>query len=126
MHSDWNSAGAANDIARGPFCRQISAPVAARSFGSRKAQRGFIISAEAMLFVTILVLGTIGGWVAIRDAANAELVDVANALRTNVPYFSDPNRGSTESAPAKYFLEPCLLQDGETISEGLYQCAPID
>lgn len=83
------------------------------SFGrpiSRKSQRGFVISAEAMLFVSILVLGTTIGWVTIRDAANAELFDVANAITHNVvkPYFSDPDRGSPPEELIEQTFTLCL------------------
>lgn len=93
----------------------------------RRAQRGFIISAEAMLFVTILVLGTILGWVAVRDAANGTLVHFANVLSNDVPYFSDPNRDGTGAGRLEHSLEPCLPDDLEDlISEGFYPCAELD
>lgn len=106
--------------------RSGGTPVAAKACGLRYSQRGFIISAEAMLFATILVLGTIGGWVAIRNATNAELIDFANALSYSVPYFSDPNRGETNTPALEYSLEPCVLEDAEMVSESSYQCIPTD
>jgi hypothetical protein len=43
-------------------------------------QGGFILSTEAMILWTICVLGLIVGLVAVRDAANTELVEVANTI----------------------------------------------
>ncbi len=95
-----------------------TAPAAAN--GAPCLQRGFIISAEAMLVVTILVLGTIVGWVTIRDSANAELLDVANALEhaVTVPYFSDPRRGAEEPEDLGFvFCTPTPGEGGECIVE---------
>ena len=63
---------------------------------SNQLQSGFALSVEFLLFILILVLGTISGWVAIRDSVNAELVDTANAIESSITfyYFSDPNRGT--------------------------------
>lgn len=86
-----------------------------------KAQAGYIISIETMLFVTIIVLGSIVGWVNIRDSFNAELFDTANAIEGAItfPYFSDPNRGTavpvvpqTFSFPAPAATENCNLSVG--------------
>ena len=46
----------------------------------QKKQAGFIVSAELILIATILVIGLIVGMVAVRDATNAELEDVAEAI----------------------------------------------
>src|SRR5690606_14975938 len=85
-------------------------PRKAGARSSRNAQQGFILSAEAMLLVTILVLGTVMGWVTIRDAANAELIDVANVIEsvTSVPYFSDPDRGADLGEPAESSFDFCV------------------
>lgn len=80
-----------------------------------------------MLFVTILVLGTLAGWVMLRDAANAELVDYANSLAARLPYFSDPNRGTTSSEMPPFALEHCLAESLEDLmSETFYACADVD
>jgi hypothetical protein len=65
------------------------------SAGKNK-QKGFVLSLEMLLFASLLVAGTITGWVAIRDSVNAELKDAANALESAIsfPYFSDPLRGT--------------------------------
>tara|TARA_R100001377_G_scaffold82177_2_gene62302 strand:- start:6186 stop:6455 length:270 start_codon:yes stop_codon:yes gene_type:complete len=57
-------------------------------------QLGFVVTIELLLFASILVGGTITGWVIIRDSFNAELMDTANAIEgaINFPYFSDPLR----------------------------------
>lgn len=47
---------------------------------NKKKQGGFIVSAELVFIVTILVIGLIVGWVAVRDAVVAELGDVAEAI----------------------------------------------
>jgi hypothetical protein len=46
----------------------------------QRKQAGFIVSAELILIATILVIGLIVGMVAIRDAATAEMHDIAEAL----------------------------------------------
>jgi hypothetical protein len=45
-------------------------------------QGGFILSTEAMILWTIVVLGMVTGLVAVRDAAVLELTEVANAIVT--------------------------------------------
>lgn len=61
-----------------------------------RRQGGFIVSFEAFLFATVVVLGTVVGLVNVRDSFNAELLDTANMIEGAilVPYFSDPNRGA--------------------------------
>ena len=58
-------------------------------------QHGFIINTELMLFVTLMVMGLLVGWISLRDSFNAELIDTANAIESsiNFHYFNDPNRG---------------------------------
>ena len=43
-------------------------------------EEGFIVSVELIFIVTILVIGLIVGWVAIRNAVVAELHDVAEGV----------------------------------------------
>jgi len=45
-----------------------------------RKQGGFVLTAELVLIVTILVLGAIVGMVSMRDALNAEMEDVAEAV----------------------------------------------
>ncbi len=48
--------------------------------GTRKSREGgFIVSLELVFIATILVIGLLVGWVAIRDALVFELHDVAEA-----------------------------------------------
>lgn len=63
-------------------------------------QSGFVLSVESLLFASILIAGTIVGWVMIRDSINAELVDTANAIEGAIgfPYFTDPLRGTGTAA----------------------------
>jgi hypothetical protein len=84
-------------------------------------QKGFVVSLEAVLFIVLIVLGSIMGWVAIRDSFNAELFDTANAIESSITfaYFSDPNRGTvvpvvpqTYSFPAPVATEDCGLSIG--------------
>jgi len=84
------------------------------TFRTRDRQRGFVLSIETLLFATILVAGTIVGWVMIRDSINAELIDTANAIEGAIgfPYFSDPLRGT---GPERTFDE---LQFINPVGEG--------
>ena len=43
-------------------------------------EAGFIVSAELVLVLTIAVLGMVVGLASVRDAINAELVDLSNAF----------------------------------------------
>ena len=43
-------------------------------------EAGFVISAELVLVLTIAVLGMVVGLTSMRDAINAELVDLSNAF----------------------------------------------
>jgi len=45
-----------------------------------KKQGGFVLTAELVLIVTILVFGSIVGMVSMRDALNAEMGDVAESM----------------------------------------------
>lgn len=84
-------------------------------------QRGFVISLEAVLFLVLIVMGSIMGWVAMRDSFNAELFDTANAIESSITfaYFSDPNRGTVVplvpqiySFPVPVATEDCGLTIG--------------
>ena len=45
-----------------------------------RRQAGFIMTSELILLVTIMVVGMIVGLVTMRDAATAEMEDVAEAI----------------------------------------------
>ena len=51
-----------------------------RSYLRKKTEDGFIVSAELVFIVTILVIGLVVGWVALRNAMVAELHDSAEAI----------------------------------------------
>ena len=68
-------------------------------------QMGFVLSLEMLLFASILIAGTITGWVMIRDSVNAELIDTANAIdgAISFPFFSDPLRGTGAAVTPESF-----------------------
>ena len=82
-----------------------------------------MLRAEYMLFVLILVLGLVVGWVSLRDSFNAELLDSANAIEGAITfyYFNDPDRGL---GPA--FVEDSLefCQPGGVEGADSIACAP--
>lgn len=51
-----------------------------KSSPATRQQAGFIMTAELILLVTIMVIGMIVGLVTMRDAATAEMEDVAEAI----------------------------------------------
>ena len=71
----------------------------------RNRQKGFVLSLEMLLFASLLVAGTITGWVMIRDSVNAELIDTANAIDSAIsfPFFSDPLRGTGAAVTPESF-----------------------
>ena len=46
----------------------------------RSRRRRGALTLEWILLVTVLVIGIIGGMAAVRNATNAELLDLANAI----------------------------------------------
>jgi hypothetical protein len=46
----------------------------------RGSKRRGALTLEWILLVTVLVIGIIGGMAAVRNATNAELLDLANAI----------------------------------------------
>lgn len=79
-------------------------------------QQGFILNAEFMLFVAVLVLGLVVGWVTLRDSFNAELLDTANAIEKSITfyYFNDPDRGESTSGFSNDTLNFVAPSDNET------------
>ncbi len=47
---------------------------------SKSNQVGFMLTTELVLLTTTLIIGSIVGLTSIRDALNAELIDVSNAI----------------------------------------------
>ena len=45
-----------------------------------KDEAGFVVSAELIFIATLLVIGLVTGWVAVRNAVTSELTEVANAI----------------------------------------------
>jgi hypothetical protein len=62
--------------------------------------RGALIATEWVFVATILVLGSITGLVAVRQAAMAELYDVANALGGGAQSYSFSGQSNCESSTA--------------------------
>jgi len=93
-----------------------------RIYSLNNRQQGFILNAEFMLFVAVLVLGLLVGWVSLRDSFNAELVDTANAIESSITffYFNDPDRGL---GPA--FDQAALEFCPPGTEEGLYVDDPL-
>lgn len=74
----------------------------------RNKQAGFIVSAELMLIATILVIGLIVGWVAVRDALTAELHDVAESLggvNQSFDYQGIDDIGTTATVVGSIFVD---------------------
>ena len=46
----------------------------------KQSEAGFIVTVELIFIVTIMVIGLLVGWIAVRDATVAELGDVAEAV----------------------------------------------
>lgn len=93
----------------------------------RNKQAGFIVSAELMLIATILVIGLIVGWVAVRDALTAELHDVAESLggvNQSFDYQGIEDVGTTASAAGSLFVDQvdAVAGDGLAIA---YVVAPL-
>jgi Flp pilus assembly pilin Flp len=45
-----------------------------------KDEAGFVVSAELIFIATLLVIGLVTGWVAVRGAVTSELTEVAQAI----------------------------------------------
>ena len=45
-----------------------------------KDEAGFVVSAELIFIATLLVIGLVTGWVAVRNAVTSELTEVAQAI----------------------------------------------
>lgn len=52
-----------------------------RAISSRR-QSGFVLTTELVLLVTVMVIGTVVGWVAIRDATVSEMYEFAESIKT--------------------------------------------
>lgn len=54
-----------------------------------RKQRGYVLTTELVLVAATMVLGTIVGWVVIRDAVLQEMFDFASAVENNTYYAFD-------------------------------------
>ena len=72
---------------------------------------GAIIATEFVFLATILVVGILVGMVAVRDAVNNELVDVANAVGSaNQSYSFSGTRSSCASTAGSAFVDRGRVQ----------------
>ena len=82
-----------------------------------KKQGGFVLTAELVLIVTILVLGSIVGMVTMRDALNAEMEDVAEAvgvLDQGYDYRGIENLQQTAATAGSAFTDMADFNAGDT------------
>jgi len=74
-----------------------------RKVSNRQKQGGFIISMELIFIATILVIGLIAGWNAVRTAVVQELADVGSAV---------------SSVSQEYFWNGVTGHEAETVGSG--------
>ncbi|MCD0462705.1 hypothetical protein [Roseiconus lacunae] len=68
--------------------------------------RGFVISIELILVVTIMVIGLIAGLTALRDAVVSELTDVARGVQQiNQTYQTGSATGHSASSSGSSFAD---------------------
>lgn len=67
---------------------------------ARKRESGIVVSVELIFILTILVIGLLVGWVAIRDSVVAEMHDTAEAIGEldQSYYFEGTNDPGTNTA----------------------------
>lgn len=65
-----------------------------------KDEAGFVVSAELIFIATLLVIGLITGWVAIRNAVVSELTEVAQAISAVDQSYSYNGRSNCASSTA--------------------------
>jgi Flp pilus assembly pilin Flp len=65
-----------------------------------KDEAGFVISAELIFVATLLVIGLVTGWVAVRNAVATELTEVANAIGAVDQTYSYSGLANCRSATA--------------------------
>ncbi|WP_025565807.1 hypothetical protein [Psychromonas sp. SP041] len=80
----------------------------------RKNQKGFVITTELILIMTIMIIGSIVGLPILRDAIEQELLEVAQAIEISEQYAFDGIKTSPQTAPDKILItKPTLI--GEPI-----------
>ena len=65
-----------------------------------KDEAGFVVSAELIFIATLLVIGLVTGWVAIRNSVVSELTEVAQAIGSVDQSYSYNGRTNCASATA--------------------------
>ena len=65
-----------------------------------KDEAGFVVSAELIFIATLLVIGLVTGWVAVRNAVTSELTEVAQAIGAVDQSYSYNGKSNCSSATA--------------------------
>ncbi len=65
-----------------------------------KDEAGFVVSAELIFIATLLVIGLVAGWVAIRNSVVSELTEVAQAIGSVDQSYSFNGRSNCASMTA--------------------------
>lgn len=80
----------------------------------RNKQGGFIVSMELIFIATILVIGLITGWSAVRTAVVTELADVGQAVAVSVQSyeFSGATGHHARTSGSQYvdFVDSCDVE----------------
>lgn len=100
-------------VPRGEVTPPVRDPVERGERNVGRRQQGFIVSAELIFIVTVLVIGLLAGWVMTRDNVLGELQDVANAIGSvNQSYTyngtaeaSDPPNQENTQTSGSFFVD---------------------
>ena len=80
----------------------------------RKKQKGFVITTELILIMTIMIIGSLVGLPILRDAIEQELLEVAQTIEVNGQYAFDGIKTSPQTTPNNIVItKPTLI--GEPI-----------
>jgi len=69
-----------------------------------KDEAGFVVSAELIFIATLLVIGLLTGWVAVRNAVVSELTEVAQAIGSVDQSYSYNGRSNCASNTSGAFV----------------------
>lgn len=76
----------------------------------RKKQKGFVITTELILIMTIVIIGSIVGLPILRDAIAQELLEVAQAIEVSEQYAFDGIKTSPQIIPNNVVItKPALI-----------------
>lgn len=90
-------------------------------------ERGFIISMELILIMTILVIGLIAGLTALRDAVVSELSDVARSIQeTNQSYETGGTSSPSASQAGSAFSDRSDSFGGASADQCIVVFGPAD